>query len=171
MIQAVKYGDHSKLKPVLRDLEKVRMTKHLLLLTGIGYLVHDFQLWGKSNLLNIQRLDQRWRQISRAQSIQKMDSLHQVPQDVRPFQGMKSANYLATFACFEDWLSRVDVLKSDPVVYREAAVALVDEGLKTLPSLRGVRPGDAEYVRDSTAVEALHSQGPLEEGLPTSGYG
>ena len=56
IIEAVKYRDHSKLKPLLRDLEKVRMTKALLLLTCIGYLVHDYQLWGKSNLLNIPKV-------------------------------------------------------------------------------------------------------------------
>ena len=68
---------------------------------------------------------------------------------------MKSTQYLATVSCFEDWLSRVDVLMSDPVVCREAAVALVDEGFNTLPSLRGVRPGDAEFISDSTAAKAL----------------
>ena len=90
IIEAVKFEDKDALKPILRLLEGVRMTKLLLLQTGVGYLVADYKIWGKENLLNIQRLNLRWRSVSRAERVQKQEVLHTIPKDLKPFKGKKA---------------------------------------------------------------------------------
>ena len=60
------------------------MTKLLLLQTGVGYLVADYKIWGKENLMNIQRLKFRWRSVSRAERVQKQEVLHTIPKDLKP---------------------------------------------------------------------------------------
>ena len=154
-IEAVKFEDKNALKPILRLLEGVRMTKILLLQTGVGYLVADYKIWGKENFMNIRRLNLRWRSVSRAERLQSQEVLHTIPKDLKPFKGKKAQTYLAIAACFEDWLQRIDVLKSDPATYRSAALALTDAGFNSIAALRGVRPADAEDVGAKAAATVL----------------
>ena len=50
ILEALVFELHSKLYPLLRCLARVPITRQILAVTGIGHLLSDASLWGKSTV-------------------------------------------------------------------------------------------------------------------------
>ena len=123
---------NEKLKPLLRNLEDVQMTKEILMETGVGYFVTERSLWPKDLHVHAQRLHERWRLVQRGKKFDMhWRQVQLLPADKRPWAGCKGGRFLTRCSALASWMRAHDSEVVSGEVYQEAAFQLCLQGVDT----------------------------------------
>ncbi len=94
LAEAFRMKQNEKLKPLLRNLEDVHMTKEVLMETGVGYFVTERSLWPEDLHVHVQRLHERWRLLRRGKQIDMhWRQVQLLPADKRPWAGNRGGRW------------------------------------------------------------------------------
>ena len=152
IVEAATFGLKDKFLPLLRALQKVKLSKEIMMKTGLGVLVADSRMWPDKLQPEVKVLEMTWRNAQR-----KMNPVYgienvQIHTEMVPWNNQKRELFMEKASHMVTYMELNGNVKAATEVYKLAGVRLVFNGYNDIRELDSVVVHDIASSVSSTAV-------------------
>ena len=154
VLDALVRGDLLRLFPLLKSLGKVRVTKQILAVTGIGHLAADASLWRRSPhpraVIFARVLKQKW-----LLDVRGSETLDLISADLRgELKGFKNESFLCTVNIWADILEEIDSQPLSLRLRQRLGLLLTLCGFDHISHLGGLTFEELSIITESPVLKA-----------------
>ena len=152
IVEAATFGLKDKFLPLLRALQKVKLSKEIMMKTGLGVLVADSRMWPDKLQPEVKVLEMTWRNAQR-----KMNPVYgienvQIHTEMVPWNNQKRELFMDKASHMATYMKLNDDVKAAPEIYKLAGVRLALNGYNDIRELDSVVAHDIAPAVANTAV-------------------
>lgn len=152
IVEAATFGLVDRFLPLLRALQKVKLSKQIMMKTGLGVLVADTRMWPEKLQPEAKALEMTWRKAQRQMNpVYGIENVH-IHTEMVPWNNQKRELFVDKASNMATYMKLNDDVKAAPEIYKLAGLRLALNGYNDIRELDSVVAQDISPAVANTAV-------------------